>query len=471
MNKGIHAMAAIKIDFSKTDLATLPLPEHRAESDAQGRINFSDSGDNAPKGLRLVAQPTGHKSFELYRKIQGTPTRIIVGVFDPAKKKSEEIPKGVEPLSLVGNSPALNVRMARAIAAALNVELDQGHNPAAVKKAARQKAEGELTLQRAWDLYFTEHLEAKGKRRNAKTRDDFDRYLGYVAPGQKKLHGKEKQKAAGAVDWSKRKLSSITRGELARAMANIKTGAAERGRGDGGATANKAFSILEAVYNFVIAREYYDGDNPCKGYKKFKVSARREYVKGEAMSLFFFTLDRYEQAGHTDFTDYVRLSLFTAARQGAVLSMRWVDIDFMSGLWIVPGEKSKNGDALTIPITDATRAVLDRRREVQRANTASPWVFPADSASGHMSPPKKRWAQFIQDAGVENLTMHGLRHSAASWMVQAGVSLHITGAALGHRNASTTQQYAHLAIDPVRMAMERSQAEMMKAAVKEKAND
>jgi site-specific recombinase XerD len=47
-----------------------------------------------------------------------------------------------------------------------------------------------------------------------------------------------------------------------------------------------------------------------------------------------------------------------------------------------------------------------------------------------------------------------MRHSFASVAAGAGHSLVVIGALLGHRQATTTQRYAHLSDDPVRTATE-----------------
>jgi ATP phosphoribosyltransferase regulatory subunit HisZ len=51
--------------------------------------------------------------------------------------------------------------------------------------------------------------------------------------------------------------------------------------------------------------------------------------------------------------------------------------------------------------------------------------------------------------------MHDLRHSYASILVSAGLSLPVIGALLGHAQPRTTARYAHLFDDPLREATER----------------
>ena len=59
----------------------------------------------------------------------------------------------------------------------------------------------------------------------------------------------------------------------------------------------------------------------------------------------------------------------------------------------------------------------------------------------------------MRKAGVENASFHTLRHTAAAWMVQAGVSLYEVQQVLGHSTPLMTQRYAHLQPDHLRRAL------------------
>src|SRR3981189_1329674 len=90
----------------------------------------------------------------------------------------------------------------------------------------------------------------------------------------------------------------------------------------------------------------------------------------------------------------------------------------------------------------------------------SDWVFPSTSASGHIVEPAKSWQRIRKRAGVPDVRIHDLRHTLASWLVGAGYSLPLIGRALNHSQIATTERYAHLALDPVREALERTAALM-----------
>jgi integrase len=70
---------------------------------------------------------------------------------------------------------------------------------------------------------------------------------------------------------------------------------------------------------------------------------------------------------------------------------------------------------------------------------------------------RRHWARAVDLAGLEHARQHDLRHSFASWLVQAGRPLHEIAEVLGHTDAAVSRRYAHLAnthLDAVRAALE-----------------
>ena len=64
------------------------------------------------------------------------------------------------------------------------------------------------------------------------------------------------------------------------------------------------------------------------------------------------------------------------------------------------------------------------------------------------------WDTARKQAGIPDLRIHDLRHTAASHMAAAGIDLYTIGKVLGHSNYKTTQRYSHLANDTLLAAVE-----------------
>ncbi len=417
--------------FTRAKLNALPSPSKR--------IYYKDLDT---RGLLLAVWPNGTKAFEIYRKVSGKPTRIGLGHFDSALPESRVFPKGTDPLSLVGNSPALNVSMARLLAVAVNAQLDIGISPSEVKRSTRKAKQAEPTLQAAFDQYETEYLIPQEKRTTSDLRNMFERNLGYVAPGQKKTHGREKTKSPYGVDWSKRKLSEISSEDVRLLHIKLKDG-------HGLHTANRVFELLRAIYNKMAEWKVFKGESPCDGISKFKQQSRERFITSDELPRFFTAL---AEVRNNNFRDFILLALLTGARRGNILGMRWSDINIDARIWTVPGELSKNGSPLTIPLSSTAIELLQNRKEIKSSDAT--FVFSANSKTGYMSTPKKQWAALLDNAGLNNLRLHDLRRSLGSWAAMTGASLHVIGAALGHKSTEATKVYARLQGDTVRDAMD-----------------
>ncbi len=61
---------------------------------------------------------------------------------------------------------------------------------------------------------------------------------------------------------------------------------------------------------------------------------------------------------------------------------------------------------------------------------------------------------------MRDLRIHDLRHSAASFMINAGIDLYAVGKVLGHADHKSTMRYSHLANDTLLAAVEAGAARM-----------
>lgn len=139
----------------------------------------------------------------------------------------------------------------------------------------------------------------------------------------------------------------------------------------------------------------------------------------------------------------VLIALNTGLRRGELFSLTWPCVDFDKGTITALGKFAKSGKTRHLPASEEARDVLTAWREQTDGNGL---VFP-NRDGDRFGSLKKSWAAVLADAGIVEFRWHDLRHSFASKLVQAGVSLNVVRELLGHADLALTLRYAHLAPD------------------------
>jgi integrase len=76
-----------------------------------------------------------------------------------------------------------------------------------------------------------------------------------------------------------------------------------------------------------------------------------------------------------------------------------------------------------------------------------PYLLPNPSTMKPFISVFNAWDTARRRAGLADVRIHDLRHSAASNMANSGQSIYTVGQVLGHSQTRTTQRYAHLSND------------------------
>lgn len=107
-----------------------------------------------------------------------------------------------------------------------------------------------------------------------------------------------------------------------------------------------------------------------------------------------------------------------------------------------------------VPLNDhALSAPREQREWVGKYCAGSPWFF-ASGAGQRIVGLQKGFRAVCERVGIDDFRIHDLRHTFASWLVVAGVSLYVVKDLLGRSSISVTERYAHLSSDRGRMAVQ-----------------
>lgn len=362
----------------------------------------------------------------------------------------------------IGNPAAWTLDAARKEAARLKVLVDSGINPneqrreqAEAKAAARVQAENAeqrqaLTVGEVWSAYLEErrpHWSALHYRDNVRM----------VQPGNLKATGRGYRNGKTAAPLAEFMPLPLAKLDAAR----IEAWAAREGQ-TRPASARLAWRLLAVFLTWCAEQPRYAGivqtPNPAKTRRTREALGRpgtkSDVLTREQLPAWFAHV---RQIQNPAIAAALQVMLLTGARPGEVLAMRWED---MNTQWRSITIRDKMEGERMIPLTPYVAhllACLPRRNE---------WVFSSpSSASGQLSRPNTPHAAACKAAGLDDLTLHGLRRSFSTlteWLeIPAGVVAQI----MGHKPSATAERhYKVRPLDLLRVHHERIEAWILEQA-------
>jgi site-specific recombinase XerD len=152
---------------------------------------------------------------------------------------------------------------------------------------------------------------------------------------------------------------------------------------------------------------------------------------------------RIKDVGKSAFAQ-LDVALHTGMRKAEQFTATWDQVDLEHGFIYL--SMTKNGTDRFVTLNSAAVEVLRALQE--RHNQLG---LPPDSTLFHskrdglIKNPRKWFATALEQAGIEGVTWHTLRHTFASRLVMAGVDLKTVQELMGHKTIAMTARYAHVA--------------------------
>jgi len=215
--------------------------------------------------------------------------------------------------------------------------------------------------------------------------------------------------------------------------------------------ANRVAALLSRMFTMAV-RWGMRADNPVKGIERNAEGKRQRYASPAELARLSKALASLRDQGAAN---AIKLLLLTGARRGEVLAAKWGDFDADFTTWTKAASVTKQKKVHTIPLSDAARQLLGEMQA--QADDGAVYLFPA-RFTPHRLDIDDAWAALRKAANIPDLRLHDLRHTYASILASAGLSLPVIGGLLGHATPVTTHRYAHLYPDVLQAATERAAA-------------
>ena len=360
-------------------------------------------------GFGIKTTPKGRRVFVLQTRLNGQAKRYTIGVYgQPWTPDTAR----VEAKRILGQTSV-------------------GHDPHEERTSRRQ----DITVTELASRYW----EAAGALKKPTTvSNEKGLQQRHINPLIGKVRLKELQR-----HHLQKFLKDIAEGKT---KADVRTKSRGRARVSGGkGAANRTLGLVSSMLSFAVDNGLL-ADNPALGIKKFSLKTHDRYLSGDELERLGQALSVVEKAGANSFAvAAIRFLALSGCRRNEALTLQWKWLDFEHGLAKLPD--SKTGQKVLL----LGREALNFLQTLPKTSS-SPLIFP--SSVGGVTPLsiQKVWVKVREEAGLEDVRLHDLRHNFASSAVSSGQSLYIVAKLLGHSQPSTTQRYAHLAPDPLRSA-------------------
>lgn len=357
----------------------------------------------------------------------------------------------------IGNVQHWTIDAARAEARKLAVMLDTGTDPreldrqkSADSAAAAVVAVGRtLTVGAVWPKYLK---AGKPKRRDAwKPRYRLDLERMGAAGGVKKVRGKGLTRPGPLYPLMALPLASVNEEALAAWH--------QREADSGKHQAARALMMFRGFLRWCATRSEYRNLTDREAGRAPAIldalpsnTKRTDALEAAQVPDWWAAVD---QLGNRTASAYLRALLLTGARREELASLTWANVDMR---WRKLTLADKVETTRTIPMSAYLRQIL---ASLPRSND---YVFASVGKSGRIADVRSSHGKALQEAGIEGLTIHGLRRSFSLLGEAAGAPAGAIAQVMGHKPSATAEGYRPRSVDALRPYLAQIEAHILKLA-------
>lgn len=241
--------------------------------------------------------------------------------------------------------------------------------------------------------------------------------------------------------WGKRPIKEIRR----RDVIDLLDAIVDSGRP---VHANRTLAAIRKLFNWCVERDMLES-SPCQGVKAPTAEVARDRVLSDAEIVHIW---RAALSMGYPFGDFIRLLMLTGQRRDEVAEMRWAEVDLEAGLWTIPKERAKNGQAHQVHLSACAVTIVEKAPRIldpkAPKRTPSPFVFTTTGYSpiSGFSGAKETLDGLVLSAlrqqsgedvsAPENWRFHDIRRTVATQLAGMNVPPHVVDRLINHRSGA-----------------------------------
>jgi len=254
-------------------------------------------------------------------------------------------------------------------------------------------------------------------------------------------------------DWMNTPLETKSKADVAKRHLKI---ADERGE----VTANNVMRTFRAIYNH--AQAVSDDSlppNPVRilgsSRQWFRVDRRQTVIKEHELKTWWGAL---ASLGNPVAKDALALLILSGCREQEILGLSWSEVDMQAKTITIPGDRTKNHRAHTLPMTDKILEILNNRLALRE----NEWVFPGAGKSGHIVDLHRAVEKVSKASGVD-FCIHDLRRTFSTLADQLCTRAEVDRLTNHINPGDMTGGYIIYPVEELRAPMQRITDRIMKA--------
>jgi integrase len=404
--------------------------------------------------LAVRVTAAGAKTYVFESKLAGKTIRTAIGDVNlwPISSKDPDHPGAREEARRLSALVDQGVDPRRARLEVL-AENDERFRQEECKRIEVSRAQ--ITVGEAWSTY----VEARQKSGKWGARNSLDHHNLASRGGVPAKRGKRKTKPGVLASLMPLHLSEITPATM---HAWLEQETASRP-----AQTRLAYGHFRTFLSWCEGRPEYKGiaaqDACTHSDVKDKLPAKRskkDVLLREQLSVWFAAV---RQISNPTISTYLQVLLLLGCRREELTPLKWSDIDFawksitikdkVEGLRVVPLTPYVENLLRALKVRNETPPRVTKLRVKQDTPSEwapSPWVFASPrAAEGYLQEPRYQHSRALVVAGIEGLTLHGLRRSFRSLTEWIECPVGVVAQIMGHKPSATAEK--HYTVRPLDM--------------------